>query len=210
MIDELRALDLPISITYGSTETASQVSAFLPREWPSQSREVGRLLPIWEAKIDDGCLALRGTALCNGWWQNGHFWPLKLDAAGFFKSSDQGQWDGKVLKIGERVDVVFQLAGENLAPAEITRCLDGLKGLGEWIVIPQADDEYGHIPILIYRGEHPPPSRAIVEAALKSLSRFKWPRACYWHPSRDVQKPSRALYQDWLKTSQQLEMQWSL
>lgn len=207
---------LPLSITYGSSETASQLAAFGPGELPQKASQVGRLLPGWEACLYEGRLALRGAALCRGFWQGGVFHPAlqKLGAHGtklWFLSADRALLKGQELEILGRADHIFQVGGENLAPDEITSPLSELGAAGDWIVVPRTDAQYGEVPVLIYRGEEEPPPRAAVLAVLRArLPGIKLPRALYWHRSAEVSKPSRQLYRVLLSDPTALEHLWNL
>ena len=210
LLDRLRTLDLPVSITYGSSETASQVAAWRPGYYPAagEDEDVGTLLPIWEAAIEEGCLTLRGEALCQGWWQTQIFSSARSEL-GRYRSTDRAVLKGSHLCVLGRDDQVFQVGGENLAPAEIAAALGRLPVPGDWLVLPFDDEIYGQVPVLVYRGKDPPPSRAAVYAMLGSLPRIKWPRRCYWHQSADVHKPSRADYARRLATAAELELVWT-
>lgn len=207
---------LPVSITYGSSETASQLAAFLPGDLPQEATEVGSLLPHWEATLYDKRLALRGPALCRGYWQAGVFHPAlqKLEPHGtklWFLSADWAELKGQDLKILGRADQIFQVGGENLAPEEISRALTGLKAPGDWIIVPRADAELGAVPLLIYRSaEAPPPREAILGALRARLPGIKLPRALYWHRSSELSKPSRQLYLALLSSPEGMELMWNL
>ncbi len=206
LIEQAKSLSWPISVTYGSTETASQVSATRVGDYPLSAGDVGELLPIWKADLGVDHFVLSGPSSCLGWWQEGVFYPSRQDTVSM---SDRAQIEDGRLVIEGRRDDVFQIAGENCAPREILDALTSLANKGDWTLVPLPDKEYGTIPILIYRGLQNPPTQTQVENQLQqTLSRLKWPRACYWHRSSDLMKPSLTFYREAL-ANKQLEHLWT-
>ncbi|RZA18864.1 MAG: hypothetical protein EOP10_20435, partial [Proteobacteria bacterium] len=75
LMDKARALSLPVSITYGSSETASQISAFPIRSYPEDDGDVGQVLPIWAISSTPKGLEISGSALFKGYFQSGEWRP---------------------------------------------------------------------------------------------------------------------------------------
>jgi len=169
-------------------------------------------MPIWTVELRHHRIALQGAALFQGWWQEACFHPRSESSdAGWYLSPDRGEWVGGGLRILDRQDTVFQVAGENLAPAEITKALEPLAYGGDWIVIPWPDEDYGEVPWLIARGLQTPPDHwAVQDILVQALPRIKHPRRCYWHRTDEAGKPSQAYYRTLLKTAQDLELRWIL
>ncbi len=199
LLRTLEARAWPVSVTYGATEAASQVSAFPAGVYPKQEGEVGELLAHWEAELRGERLLLKGPSACLGWWQERQF--IRPEAgAQTWCSPDRACMSRRSLQILGRADQVFQVAGENLDPREVLVPLAELSRAGDWVLLAQADEVYGKIPILIFRGPQPPPSRELLEDIWqKTLPRLKYPRACYWHKSEDQLKPSQSYYESALR-----------
>jgi O-succinylbenzoic acid--CoA ligase len=137
LLDRCRSAKLPIALSWGMTETASQVA----------TREPGDLAPL-EAGMPplpwvrvhnnaDGRLVVRGPA-----------------ARGELVSSDFGEVTaaGRVRVFG-RADDVIVCGGENIHPAEIERVLESHPQIAEAVVLAHGDERLGQVPVAFVRGD---------------------------------------------------------
>lgn len=128
-----RELAWPVYVTYGMTETASQVAL---------GREELEILPHFECRVEEsGRLWLKGKALFSsylsqdedGRWQK----ECPIDSDGWFRTNDRAELASGSLRISGRSDDVVKVLGELVDIAAIERAT----GL---IVIALPDDRKGH------------------------------------------------------------------
>ncbi len=189
LLDEIRQRRLAVSITYGSSETASQITGFKPGDIPKDKEDVGNVLGIWDvAASAEGDLWIKGPALMLGYWQNQLWFPLTEKT---YLLSDQGRLVAGRLYLEGRRDQVFQVGGENVAPAEILRAIESIYPVSDLLVMAKVDATFGFIPLLIVRSRYRPKLSALLEA-LVSLPPIKRPREIWWFQTDEVSKLSKA------------------
>ncbi len=197
---------LPISISYGSSETAALCAALPPGTRPQHPGDVGQLLSGWEYQHEGETLRLRGAAAARGYYQDKKWFSLQ-DAKGWMTLPDRIGCDQGRLTILGRTDGIFQVAGENVSPLEILQPLESLRHQADFIVLPWQDPEYGTIPILVVRSLERPPIEAILDLLQIKLNGVQRPRRIYWHCSDDIAKLSRPYYEKALE-GQELPLLW--
>lgn len=134
---------LPIVITYGCTETCSQVSAtpYAQRFAPAVAG-VGRPLPGAELRIDDdGHVLVRGAMRMAGYLGE----PL-LAAEDWFDTGDLGRLDaaGHLHLDARRTDLIVS-GGENVYPVEVEHALESCPGVVAAAVFGIPDETWGQI-----------------------------------------------------------------
>ncbi|MCK6523189.1 AMP-binding protein [Myxococcota bacterium] len=160
--ERVRALGLPVSLTWGMTETASQVATRAPGDL-RPGADVGWPLPFNEVVADaDGVLTVRG--------------PLAPE--GEHRTNDRGRLDdaGRVIVSG-RADLVLISGGENIQPAELEAALLEHPEVTEAAVIGRADPRWGERPVAFVTLR---PDATVTGEALRAwcrqrLSAFKVP-----------------------------------
>jgi acyl-CoA synthetase (AMP-forming)/AMP-acid ligase II len=185
---ELSKLDLPISITYGSSETASQISAFKVGVLPESKEAVGEIMPIWKISGNDKELWIEGPALMQGYWQSMIWYGVK---EGRFQLPDRGDIQGRTLVLEGRADQIFQVGGENLAPMEILSLLEAIYPLSDLQLHKKPDVVFGYVPRLIIRSRNKPEISRLLRA-FDVLPPIKRPREIWWFVSDEVSKLSLA------------------
>ncbi|HEX7071189.1 MAG TPA: AMP-binding protein, partial [Rhodothermales bacterium] len=137
LIDEAVAAGVPLFVSYGLTELASQVTTTPPGSDASVLRTSGRVLPYRELSVSEsGEILVRGRTLFAGYVEGGGQ-TLPLDAAGWFHTGDRGFLDDAgLLHVVGRIDNLFISGGENVQPEEIERALLGQPNVQEAIVVP--------------------------------------------------------------------------
>jgi len=191
LLAQLRPLGLPVSITYGSSETASQISAWKPGVFPDRPEHVGTIFPIWQLEsTPDRDLWIKGKALMRGYWQHRIWTPV---GDGRYRLSDRGSLLAGELFLDGRRDQVFQVGGENVAPAEILQCLEKSTSyaLGDMQVVTRDDAVFGVVPWVIVRSPRRPDSSSW-NTAFDGLPPIKRPREIWWFQSDEVSKLSKA------------------
>ena len=136
-----KSLHLPIYISYGLTETTSQVA--------TSKREEGTVYPLKyvELKInDDHEILLKGKTLCLGYLSDGTI-VHPVDDQGWFHTKDLGKYDKEQgLSIFGRKDNMFVSGGENIQPEEIEACLHNIREVERGIIVALEHEEYGFRP----------------------------------------------------------------
>jgi O-succinylbenzoic acid--CoA ligase len=144
-----RARGLPVALTYGMTETGSQMAT----EEPGQdSGGVGRPLFGVELRIADpdadgvGEIRVRGPQVTSGYWDDPEATRQAFDADGWFRTGDLG-WidaDGVLHVLDRRTDLVVS-GGENVYPAEVEAVLAQHPAVREAAVRGVPDEEWGQL-----------------------------------------------------------------
>ena|SRR3989344_1813137 len=206
-----KAIDarLPIHVSYGLTEMASQVAASkrLTKEDPLPG---GEILSCARVRIsNDHEILVKGRTLFQG-YVNGNTIELPLDKEGWFYTGDLGclNEDGTLTALGRR-DNMFISGGENIQPEEIERHLCRIEGIAQAVVVPVKNEEFGERPVAfveIKQGARL--SRARILSSLREcLPSFKLPGQIYSWPAtaHPGLKPDRTFFLRLIKDSSSLK-----
>lgn len=158
--------DLPVSLTYGMTETCAQIAASIPFETEM------KILPYRKVKISkDGLILVGGEILFNGYLND----ETKWDSEGYFQTSDLGELKENTLKVFHRQDDIFIRGGENISATEIESAINKLDSIEKAKVIPLKDDLYGEVPILFFQSKDNQDEKTLREHLSQFLPPFKIP-----------------------------------
>jgi len=169
---------LPIVVTYGLTETSSQVAA-TPYSERFAPADCGAGVPLRgiDIRIDNGHIKVRGPTLMAGYWNET---PLASDA--WFDTGDMGEIDteGCLHVHARRADLIVT-GGENAYPAEVERALEAFPGIAAAGVFGVPDEVWGHtVAAALVAEKTPPPDAALFEYVRRQLAPHKRPRhICY-------------------------------
>ncbi|OOE73887.1 AMP-binding protein [Salinivibrio sp. ML290] len=183
---------------YGMTETASTVT--LKRA--DGQDDVGTTLPYRDVRVaDDGEVIHRGETLTLGFWQAGILQPL--DASKGLASRDLASWCTEIqpptLRLIGRKDNQFTCGGENVQPELIEAHLQKCAEIGQVIVVPIDDSEFGARPLAIVQSDTHIDAKQLM-AHCKTLPAYQRPVAFLPWPSLSPEagiKPSRAMLTHW-------------
>ncbi len=169
---------LPLHLTYGMTETASQATTSGRFTEPLDYVHSGKALPGREVLIAaDGHIAVRGDVLARGWLDSsGALNPL-ADGDGWYRTNDLGKFDrnGNLIVLG-RSDRVIISGGEKIHPETIERALMAQPTVQTAAVLTVPHAEYGQRPVVVVHGQWD-------ESALgKSLGKIAMPDAFFPWP----------------------------
>ncbi|MCL4417659.1 MAG: o-succinylbenzoate--CoA ligase [Actinobacteria bacterium] len=153
LIEESISLELPVYVSYGSTEMASQITCTLRNDTLEHLKTSGKVLKYRELKIDDsGEILVKGKTLFKGYLEkdalSGKETLIKpFDKEGWFKTGDVGSFseDG-YLNVYGRKDFMFIYKGENIFPEEIENALKELREINDALVVPVSKGRKGQIP----------------------------------------------------------------
>lgn len=184
---------IPVILTYGMTETASNVVTTPFSERYRRTSGSGRINKGVQIKSESGHLLIRGPMLMYGYWGRE---PLVPGA--WFDSGDIGEVDsdGSVRVFARRKDVILS-GGENVYPAEVEEALETIPEVKEALVLGLPDETWGAIvtALLVPRENQKLPSEAELASRLKPiLASYKSPRRIAWVkelPRTKAGKPDR-------------------
>jgi O-succinylbenzoic acid--CoA ligase len=151
----------PLHVTYGMTETGSQIATSDRLTEPPSHGRVGRTLPGLELACG-GCtegasaLRVRGPLVMTG-YANPRRVPGSGLADGWFTTSDLACWDpdGALCILG-RADEVLVTGGVNVHPGRVEAALAGVAGVAVVAVVGVDDAVWGKRLVALYQGDAAP------------------------------------------------------
>lgn len=196
-----REARIPVSVVYGSTETAALVAALKPAEFLAGVRNCGHSLPHAVIRIVDletglecspgeaGRIVIKSASLFRG------YWPKPEDNA-VLHTEDIGSIDGsgRLTVIG-RADAAINSGGEKIHPAEVEDAIRATGLLQDVCVAGAPDPEWGEMVAAIYPASANPNLPALESALRASIGSIKIPRRWFavddW-PVNEAGKVNRA------------------
>ncbi len=171
LLDQAATRRLPLSLSYGMTESAAMVTALRPEEFLAGARNCGPVLPHATLKIgDEGVITIGGESLFRGYYPQ---WRDKWD----FATGDLGRLDARGhLQVLGRRDAVIITGGEKVDPAEVETVLHGSGELPEVVVLGVPDAEWGQVVVAAYPESAQPKLDKITEAVSRLLAPAKRPK----------------------------------
>jgi O-succinylbenzoic acid--CoA ligase len=149
LVERARERQWPIYLTYGMTETGSQI-ATMPVDAPPTKRSMTSGKPLRHRTVrlaDNGEILVRGPCLFKGYWTDGGL-ELPVDAEGWFHTGDLGHLDADgYLQVLGRMDAMIISGGENIQPDEIETLLRAMDGVKQVMVVPVKHARFGQRPV---------------------------------------------------------------
>lgn len=190
LVREAEARGLPVALTWGMSETASQVCTRSPED-PANSSLLGDVgAPLAFARVDLDVAGRPGARLV----VRGPVAP-----GGRLVTGDRGRVDesGRVQVLG-RADAVIVSGGENIDPAEVVAVFEAHPAVAEAAVVALDDARWGQRPgavLVAASGVRPDEAltRDVRAFALARLARFKVPEHIVWTlalPRTGMAKPA--------------------
>ncbi|HEY0967564.1 MAG TPA: AMP-binding protein [Opitutaceae bacterium] len=168
-------LHLPLSFSYGMTETAAMVTALRPEEFLAAARGCGSALPHASVTLDtDGVVVIRSASLFRG------YYPA-MAAATVWSPQDLGRLDerGSLHLLGRR-DGLIITGGEKVNPTEVEAALRETGLFNDVAVLGLPDERWGEAVTAFYPQGSAELDLARVEGALAGLL------AAYKRPKRFI------------------------
>jgi O-succinylbenzoic acid--CoA ligase len=158
LLERCRIARLPVSLTWGMTETASQVA----------TREPGDLSPL-----EDGLPPLPSVKVSVN--EQGRLVVEGPIAAGRLVTDDLGEISdtGRVRVLGRSDEIIIR-GGENIHPGEIENILRGHPWVTEVCVLARTDPRLGQVPVAFVQGRNLDP-RTLHNWCRERLAGFKIP-----------------------------------
>lgn len=179
---------IPLSLTYGSTESCSQLSATKPGK---NDFSCGTLLNYRKLKIDNSTLYISGKVRFEGYLG---FNPIGKEE-NWFKTNDLGKISADRLQILGRKDRHIIKGGENISLNRISEIImSHFPEVSQCFLDGVPCETYGEVPCLIIMSEKPYNYKNIKNYLNKNLEEFKHPSLYFWLPLNLLQegvKPTR-------------------
>jgi len=139
---------LPIHLSYGSTEMASQITTTSLGQINPAAINSGALLADRDLIIShEGEILVRGATLAQGYLRGKSLFEIR-DAEGWFHTGDVGYMNVQgLLTVTGRMDNQFISGGENIQPEHIESTLCKMDGISQALVLPRYDREFGARPV---------------------------------------------------------------
>jgi O-succinylbenzoic acid--CoA ligase len=144
---------VPLHITYGMTETASQIATSERLHSAPGVIHAGRPLPGREVRISpDGEIQVRGAILPRAIFSRGELREA-LTGDGWFSTGDAGSFDavGNLVISGRR-NRMFISGGENIFPEVIEGLLASFPQVRRAVVVGVRHEEFGFRPVAFVAG----------------------------------------------------------
>jgi len=172
-------LNLPLYLSYGSTEMTSQITTTKCLMEVPDYISYGKPLKYSNVFIsDENDILVQGKILFKGYLNNNDL-DNSRDTDGWFKTGDKGRFDeeGGLIILG-RKDNMFISAGENIHPEEIERCIEHDYNVIKAVVVPVKDSELGNIPVVFIQlvNNIKPYEKYFEQILEQQLARYKWPK----------------------------------
>ena len=186
LIEKIKKLSLPVLMTYGMTETASQVTTMSLDDSPKRLTTVGRSLKYRQVHIIDksnrelptnsiGEIAVSGEVLGLSYLDG----QLTSDnESDWFRTGDLGYLDDDgYLVVKGRIDDMFISGGENVHPAEIISVAEAYPSVNAAAVIAITNQTWGQRPLLFIETAKPEQfdKKALLDFLQRRLARLKVP-----------------------------------
>lgn len=164
LVERCRALEVPVALTWGMSEAASQVATRMVGDTAPESG-AGAPLAFARVRTNDGLLEIAGPTV-----------------GGVFITRDRGRIDAKGhVHVDGRDDGVIVSGGEKIDPLELERVLADHPQVRDACVLGVPSPRWGERPVAMLVARESRPDDAALDAwCAKSLSRFKTPDRYVW------------------------------
>ncbi len=173
LLTQARKANLPLALTYGMTETASQIATLKPADFLAGINNCGQILPHAKVKINEiGTITLQASSLCLG------YYPDYFQDRENFQTDDLGMVDeqGYLTILGRKNHKIIS-GGENIFPVEVEAVIRATKLVKDIVILGVPDVYWGEKVI----GFYVPTSDEVTDNILKKslmpkLSKYKQPK----------------------------------
>jgi o-succinylbenzoate---CoA ligase len=203
LLEKARQAQIKLSLTYGMTETASQITTLKPEDFLKGNSSNGKVLPHAEVFIRDSMIKIQAKSLYFGYYPN-----LETNETRVLETDDLGYSDeAGFLHILGRGSNKIITGGENVFPSEVETAIRQTNLVKDVCVIGLEDPLWGQVVTAIYVPiNESVESNAIASMISPQIAKFKQPK--YWilapHIPRNLQgkvnlPKLRYLAINWLK-----------
>ncbi|MCY7367657.1 MAG: AMP-binding protein [Chamaesiphon sp.] len=173
LLNRARSAQLSLALTYGMTETASQVTSLKPAEFLAGNNSCGRVLPHAKIKLrSPNCeIQIEAKSLMLG------YFPV-FNSSADFEPDDLGSFDSDgYLTIIGRTSGKIITGGENVFPIEVINAIMLTGLVADVWVIGLLDRYWGQIVVAVYVENNIPVSGDTLSQAISGkISKYKIPK----------------------------------
>jgi len=146
LLERAAAARVPLSLSYGMTETAAMIAALRPEEFARGERSSGAAMPHVRVVLgDEGVICLSGRSLFRG------YYPEWRHERKMFETADVGRFDAaRHLHVLGRRDAVIISGGEKVQPLAVEAVLKSATGCAQVAVLGLPDREWGERVVAVY------------------------------------------------------------
>ena len=161
---------VPVSITYGLTEAASQVTTTPVGELDGRPAGAGPTLFCTRARVGaDGEILVAGPTIARA----------ALASDGWLHTGDLGSLDerGRLRLTGRRSETIIS-GGHNVSPAKVEAALEAHPDVLEAAVVGRADPRWGEAvsAIVVWRAGAAPDPEGLLELCARTLAPYEVPK----------------------------------
>ncbi len=186
LLEQSRLHQIPLALTYGMTETASQIVTLKPSDFLQGNNSCGNILPHAKIKIyneneeelktnQSGIIRIKSDSLMLGYYQENFDPQLRINC---FTPDDLGYWDeqGYLTLVGRQSNKIIT-GGENVFPSEVEMVIRSTGLVEDICVIGKPDQYWGEIVVAVYvPGFEQVSLVELQQAIIGKLSKFKHPK----------------------------------
>ena len=173
LLARARNAELQLALTYGMTETASQITSLKPAEFLAGNNSCGRVLPHASIKLrsPDCEIQIKAKSLMLGYFPT-------LNTSTYFEPDDLGSFDSDdYLTILGRNSGKIITGGENVFPIEVINAIMVTGLVADVWVIGLPDRYWGQLVVAAYVENNIPISTDILSQAIAGkISKYKVPK----------------------------------
>ncbi|MES1023645.1 2-succinylbenzoate--CoA ligase [Gloeocapsa sp. BRSZ] len=187
LLTEARSKKIRLALTYGMTETASQIATLKPEEFLQGKTNCGKVLPHAQVTICNqqqiGNITIQAESLALGYYPHIFTKPeLTLDDLGYFDRQ------GYLNIIGRSSDKIIT-GGENVYPVEVEAAIRDTQMVTDICVIGIPDPHWGQAVTAIYVPKSNTSVTTLQTTLKNKLSKFKIPK--HWIPLTKLPRNSQ-------------------
>jgi len=178
-----RKYQIKLALTYGMTETASQIATLKPEDFLAGNNSSGQILPhakitIRSTKGEILCYNQVGNITINAKSLALGYYPDRFDEREYLQLDDLGFFDeNNYLNIVGRNSDKIITGGENVFPAEVEAAIKSTNLVADVSVIGLLDKHWGQVVTAIYVPANSEVTVTALQAAITDkLSKFKYPK----------------------------------
>jgi O-succinylbenzoic acid--CoA ligase len=183
LVERAICAGVPLHLTYGMTESASQICTTERLVETPNPLHAGAPLPGREVRISDaGEIQIRSPILAKKSLGPEGRWEDLADADGWFSTGDLGEFtaEGNLVIQGRRDRLIIS-GGENIQPELIEALLLEIPGVRRAVVVGKSHPEFGERPVAFLAGDFE--TSEVRQFLARRLERFAIPQSFHPWPS---------------------------